>query len=83
MANLSASNHVARVLSAANQLAGVDTEARIAASWRRCVVNHNLDPARRGPPQTLTEAEVRHIAEPMEDLIQVAIPELEIEETEA
>jgi transcriptional regulator of acetoin/glycerol metabolism len=41
------------------------------------VVNHNLDPARRGPPQTLTEAEVRHIAEPMEDLIQVAIPELE------
>ncbi|GKQ53306.1 sigma-54-dependent Fis family transcriptional regulator [Bradyrhizobium sp. Ce-3] len=77
MANLSASNHVARVLSAANQVAGVDTEARIAASWRRCVVNHNLDPARRGPPQTLTEAEVRHIAEPMEDLIQVAIPELE------
>ena len=77
MANLSASNHVARVLSAANQVAGVDTEARIAASWRRCVVNHNLDPARRGPPQTLTEAEVRHIAEPMEDLIQVAVPELE------
>ncbi|WP_166299486.1 sigma-54-dependent Fis family transcriptional regulator [Bradyrhizobium sp. 2S1] len=77
MANLSASNHVARVLSAANQVAGVDTETRIAASWRRCLVNHNLDPARRGPPQTLTEAEVRHIAEPMEDLIQVAIPELE------
>ncbi|WP_050405960.1 sigma-54-dependent Fis family transcriptional regulator [Bradyrhizobium embrapense] len=77
MANLSASNHVARVLSAANQMASIDTEARIAASWRRCVVNHNLDPARRGPPQTLTEAEVRHIAEPMEDLIQVAIPELE------
>ncbi|KWV53918.1 AAA family ATPase [Bradyrhizobium macuxiense] len=77
MANLAASNHVARVLSAANQMAGVDTEARIATSWRRCLVSHKLDPARRGPPQTLTEAEVRHIAEPMEDLIQVAIPELE------
>src|SRR5882724_8137013 len=77
MANLAASNHVARVLSAANQVAGIDTESRIAASWRRCVVNHKLDPARRGPPQTLTEAEVRHIAEPMEDLIQVAVPELE------
>jgi len=77
MANLAASNHVARVLSTANQGAGVDTESRIATSWRRCLVNHKLDPARRGPPQTLTEAEVRHIAEPMEDLIQVAIPELE------
>ncbi|MCA6124997.1 sigma-54-dependent Fis family transcriptional regulator [Bradyrhizobium sp. WSM 1704] len=77
MANLSASNHVARVLSTANQVAGVDTESRIAASWRRCVVSHKLDPARRGPPQTLTEAEIRHVAEPMEELIQVAMPELE------
>ncbi|MFB9262788.1 sigma-54-dependent Fis family transcriptional regulator [Bradyrhizobium erythrophlei] len=77
MANLAASNHVARVLSAANHLAGVETESRIATSWRRCLVNHKLDPARRGPPQTLTEAEVRHVAEPMEELIQVALPELE------
>jgi sigma-54 dependent transcriptional regulator, acetoin dehydrogenase operon transcriptional activator AcoR len=77
MANLAASNHVARVLSAANHLAGVDTESRIATSWRRCVVNHKLDPARRGPPQTLTEAEIRHVAEPMEELIQIALPELE------
>ncbi|MCC8938089.1 GAF domain-containing protein, partial [Bradyrhizobium sp. Arg68] len=77
MANLSASNHVARVLSTASQVAGVEAESRIAASWRRCVVNHKLDPARRGPPQTLTEAEVRHVAEPMEELIQVAVPELE------
>ncbi len=77
MANLAASNHVARVLSAANHLADVDTESRIATSWRRCVVNHKLDPARRGPPQTLTEAEVRHVAEPMEELIRVAVPELE------
>jgi sigma-54 dependent transcriptional regulator, acetoin dehydrogenase operon transcriptional activator AcoR len=58
-------------------MAGVDTGSRIATSWRRCLVSHKLDPARRGPPQTLTEAEVRHVAEPMEDLIQVAIPELE------
>ncbi|WP_426439346.1 sigma-54-dependent Fis family transcriptional regulator [Bradyrhizobium genosp. P] len=77
MANLAASNHVARVLSAANHLAGVETESRIAASWRRCLVSHKLDPARRGPPQTLTETEVRHIAEPMEELIQAALPELE------
>ena len=77
MANLAASNHVARVLSTANPVAGVEAESRIATSWRRCLVTHKLDPGRRGPPQTLTEAEIRHVAEPMEELIRVAIPELE------
>ena len=66
MASLSASNHVARVLSVANQvtdrLADVDASSRIASSWRRCLVNHKLDPARQGPPQTLTEAEILHAA---------------------
>ncbi|MGL3106650.1 sigma-54-dependent Fis family transcriptional regulator [Bradyrhizobium sp. BR 1432] len=77
MASLSASNHVARVLSVANHVADVDASSRIANSWRRCLVNHKLDPARRGPPQTLTEAEIRHAAEPMEQLIRLATPELE------
>ncbi|QQO23987.1 sigma-54-dependent Fis family transcriptional regulator [Bradyrhizobium diazoefficiens] len=77
MASLSASNHVARVLSVANHVADVDASSRIANSWRRCLVNHKLDPARRGPPQTLTEAEIRHVAEPMEQLIRLATPELE------
>ncbi|MFK4510295.1 sigma-54-dependent Fis family transcriptional regulator [Bradyrhizobium daqingense] len=77
MASLSASNHVARVLSVADQVADVDASSRIANSWRRCLVNHKLDPARKGPPQTLTEAEIRHAAEPMEQLIRLATPELE------
>lgn len=77
MASLSASNHVARVLSVANHVADVDASSRIANSWRRCLVNHKLDPARQGPPQTLTEAEIRHVAEPMEQLIRLATPELE------
>ncbi len=77
MASLSASNHVARVLSVANHVADVDAGSRIATSWRRCLIGHKLDPARRGPPQTLTEAEVRHVAEPMEELIGLATPELE------
>ena len=38
MASLSASNHVARVLSVANHVADVDASSRIANSWRRCVV---------------------------------------------
>lgn len=77
MASLSASNHVARVLSVANHVADVDAESRIAASWRRCLISHKLDPARQGPPQTLTEAEVRHIAEPMEETIRLLTPELD------
>ncbi|MBR0830525.1 sigma-54-dependent Fis family transcriptional regulator [Bradyrhizobium manausense] len=77
MASLAASNHVARVLSVASEVTDVDAGSRIATSWRRCLINHKLDPARQGPPQTLTEAEVRHVAEPMEELIRLATPELE------
>ena len=77
MASLSASNHVARVLSVANHVADVDASSRIANSWRRSLISHKLDPARRGPPQTLTEAEVRHVAEPMEETIRLATTELE------
>ncbi|MGY3033547.1 transcriptional regulator of acetoin/glycerol metabolism [Bradyrhizobium sp. USDA 4354] len=77
MASLSASNHVARVLSVANHVADVDASSRIANSWRRCLVNHKLDPARQGPPQTLTEAEIRRAAEPMEETIRLAMPELD------
>ena len=77
MANLAASNHVARVLSVAGQLADTDAESRIANSWRRCLLNHKLDPARRGPPQTLTESEIRYVAEPMEELIRIVMPELD------
>ncbi|WP_187435401.1 sigma-54-dependent Fis family transcriptional regulator [Bradyrhizobium cytisi] len=77
MASLSASNHVARVLSVANHAADVDAESRIATSWRRCLISHKLDPARQGPPQTLTEAEVRHVAEPLEQTIRLLTPELD------
>jgi transcriptional regulator of acetoin/glycerol metabolism len=77
MASLSASNHVARVLSVANHVADVDASSRIANSWRRCLISHKLDPARQGPPQTLTEAEIRHVAEPMEETIRLATPELD------
>lgn len=77
MASLSASNHVARVLSVANHVADVEAESRIANSWRRCLISHKLDPARQGPPQTLTEAEVRHVAEPMEETIRLITPELD------
>ncbi len=77
MASLSASNHVARVLSVASHVADVDASSRIANSWRRCLMSHKLDPARQGPPQTLTEAEIRHVAEPMGETIRLLTPELD------
>ncbi len=69
------SKHVAQVLSAAEHRA--DADPRIAASWRRCLVDHRLDPARCGPPHTLTEAEISRVREPVEELIRMALPELE------
>ncbi|KQT20203.1 MULTISPECIES: sigma-54-dependent Fis family transcriptional regulator [Bradyrhizobium] len=77
MASLSASNHVARVMSVANHVADVDASSRIANSWRRCLISHKLDPARQGPPQTLTEAEIRHVVAPMEETIRLVTPELD------
>ncbi len=77
MASLSASNHVARVMSVARHVADVDASSRIANSWRRCLIGHKLDPARQGPPQTFTEDEIRHVAEPMEETIRLLTPELD------
>lgn len=77
MANLVAQGHVARVLSVADGAATLAGEPRIATSWRRCLVDHKLDPARRGPPQTLTQSELKHCAAPIDELIHMAMPELE------
>ncbi|MBR1146208.1 sigma-54-dependent Fis family transcriptional regulator [Bradyrhizobium sp. AUGA SZCCT0431] len=77
MASNGASNHVARVLSAASHLANAEPESRIALSWRRCLFDHKLDPALQRPPQTFTESEIKRFFEPVEGLVQVAIPELE------
>ena len=77
MANLAAGNHVERVLSVAYKEAVVDREPSIANSWRRCLVDHKLDPARRGPPRTLTQSELKHQTAPIDGLIRLAMPELE------
>ncbi len=85
MASLSGSNHVARVLSVANhvteqvtdRVADVDAGSRIAASWRRCLINHKLDPARQGPPQTLTAAEGPARCRAARGVIRLAAPELD------
>jgi transcriptional regulator of acetoin/glycerol metabolism len=54
-----------------------DTESRIANSWRRSLVDHKLDPARPGPPLTLTAAELRDSVAPMDEVLQFALPEFD------
>lgn len=76
MADLAGRTHVERVQSVALSLAATE-EPRIANSWRRCLMDHKLDPARRGPPLTLTQTELKSTAEPMDELIHLAMPELD------
>ncbi len=72
-----ARSHVERVLSVANDATVANGEARIADSWRRCLVHHKLDPARRGPPRTLTQSELKDFAAPLDEMIRLAMPELD------
>ena len=77
MANLASRNHVERVLAAAQDMTATTGEPGIATSWRRCLVDHKLDPARRGPPRTLTQSELKDCAAPIDELMHLAMPELE------
>jgi transcriptional regulator of acetoin/glycerol metabolism len=72
-----ARSHVERVLSAVDDTAVADGEPRIANSWRRCLTHHKLDPARRGPPRTLTQSELKNFAAPLDETIRLATPELD------
>ncbi|MBS0527804.1 MAG: sigma-54-dependent Fis family transcriptional regulator, partial [Proteobacteria bacterium] len=72
-----ARSHVERVLSVASDTAVADHEPRIADSWRRCLVHHKLDPARRGPPRTLTQSELKDFTAPLDEMIRLAMPELD------
>jgi len=44
----------------------------IAASWRRCLTQHHLDPENRKPPETLSGQELREVQERMGPLLAAA-----------
>ncbi|UZE50058.1 sigma-54-dependent Fis family transcriptional regulator [Rhodopseudomonas sp. P2A-2r] len=77
MANLAARNHVERVLAVAASEMAVEGEPRIVRSWKRCLVDHKLDPARAGPPRTLMQSELKYRAERVDRLLHLAMPELD------
>lgn len=59
-----AEGHADRVLSVLSNGAAAALSP-IAASWRRCLTQHHLDPENRKPPETLTGAELREARERM------------------
>ena len=66
--------HADRVLEAVMSGAAA---SRVAASWRRSLVNHRLDPADQRPPDLLTELELRLAREAAGALMAVAAPHLD------
>ena len=76
MANLATRSHVEHVLAAAGSVVAAEGEPRIVNSWKRCLVDHKLDPGRTGPPLTLMQSELKLSAERVDQLIHFATPEL-------
>ena len=64
------SDHAALVFSSLASAGAVPE--RIAASWRRCVLDHGLDPAAEMPPQVLTGLELRCARSELGRLLAVA-----------
>jgi transcriptional regulator of acetoin/glycerol metabolism len=52
-------------------------KSALIASWQRSACFHKLDPARRNPPERLTDSEFRRARQEVEPLIQVAQPSLD------
>ncbi|KRR21475.1 Fis family transcriptional regulator [Bradyrhizobium lablabi] len=52
-------------------------KSALIASWQRSACFHKLDPARRNPPERLTDPEFRRARQGLEVLIQVAQPSLD------
>lgn len=49
-----------------------DIELMILGSWRRCLVEYNLDPSRRNAPRILTDRTLKRHVEPLEEFMSTA-----------
>lgn len=69
------SHHAERVLAVLRE--GDEAAGEIAASWKRCLLDHRLDPERPDPPTVLTNMELRHARDYAGRLLRSADPELD------
>jgi len=79
---MSASNHTDVILSAVARAsttvsAGDRGQSGIVASWGRCIERHGLEPHKVAFPTVVTRKELNSYREPIEDLIALAMPEVE------
>jgi transcriptional regulator of acetoin/glycerol metabolism len=51
--------------------------SQVLASWRRCVQTHGLQPDALKTPQVVTAAELRELICPMEEMVEIARPEVD------
>jgi transcriptional regulator of acetoin/glycerol metabolism len=75
-------NHSHTVISALGQSARLQGTnqphlSRVVASWERCVEQYGLDPYKVAFPTVVTQTELKSYQERVEDLIAVAMPEVE------
>lgn len=75
-------NHSHTVISALGQSARLQGAnqphlSRVVASWERCVGQYGLDPYKVAFPTVVTQTELKSYQERVEDLIAVAMPEVE------
>ncbi|NDV98933.1 GAF domain-containing protein [Salipiger sp. PrR002] len=71
-----ASRHAARVVETATDPAAA-ARSRLAASWRRSLSHHGLDPAQKDGVQTITQQALAERIERSEVMLRVAMPKLD------
>ncbi|CAM5768702.1 Fis family transcriptional regulator [Labrys miyagiensis] len=74
MSSLPSSQHAERVFAV---LGKPEESLGIAASWRRCLVDHHLDPEQAVAPTVLSNFELRYARDQAGRLMRVADPELD------
>jgi len=78
LAKIAASHHADHVFSVLREGAtSAVAPLEIAASWRRCLVSHHIDPERTEPPTVLSGMELRHARDYAGRLLRAADPELD------
>lgn len=79
LANNAAPHHADRVFSVLREAetSAAAAPSEIAASWRRCLVNHHIDPEKAEPPTVLSGMELRHARDYAGRLLRAADPELD------
>jgi transcriptional regulator of acetoin/glycerol metabolism len=69
-------HHVDKVISTVNSPTAAAV-SRLAASWRRSLVNHRLDPANECAPERIDEASLKLRLSAMEQFMTIAAPKLD------